>query len=227
MRLLFASLGLAACLTACGQPTQPATTPTAAVTPKPSATLAPTALPSPTSLADGITIRMGTPDPSPNCPNHTPWFFANPVAECADLAANKWAALQHFEHGQMLWFQEQGETYILIDDGSPFKPYVQVADESGVANPTGPDPTLAPPAGLYQPLLGFAKFWRGLTPGSEWVRPTLGWATAPEADYSSFYQCNTNTGAAARCYLSGPKDEIIAFAKGPAAYWTYVKMPLP
>lgn len=224
MRLIVALVAAVLALSACGQPTP---MPTLAVSSLPSSTPVPTVLPTATSLADGVTIRLGTPDPSPNCPNHIPWFFANPAQECADTPGNKWAVLQHFEHGLMVWFQDYGETYILIEDGSPFKPYSQAMDTVGIANPTGPDPALAPPAGLYQPVAGFAKFWRGLVPGYEWARPALGWATAPEQAYSSFYQCNTASDQAARCYWDGPQDEIIVFARGSAAYWTYVKGPRP
>jgi len=75
-------------------------------------------------------------------------------------------------------------------------------------------------------VLGFARFWRGLAPGSEWVRGALGWATAPEQSYSAFWQCNTATGAAARCYFNGPQDEIIVFARGAVSYWTYWQGPV-
>ena len=68
----------------------------------------------------------------------------------------------------MVWFQDFGETYVLIEDDSPFKPYRQAIDMVGVANPTDLDPSLTPPNGLFQPVSGFAKFWRALVPGSDW-----------------------------------------------------------
>jgi hypothetical protein len=175
--------------------------------------------PTPTSIVEGLGTRLGTPDPSPNCPAHYPWFFENPAAECADFVLNVWTVLQPFERGLMVWFQEGG-TYVLLDDGSPFKPYRQVFDLQGLPFPD-PDPSLVPPPGLYVPTLGFALFWRGLVPGHEWVRESLGWATAPETAFSGLYQCNTSPGEAARCYFLGPRDEIIALARGPAAYWNY------
>jgi hypothetical protein len=181
----------------------------------------------PTALAEGWFMGAATPDPSPNCPDHYPWFFINPAQgnECASFVLNTWAALQRFEHGLMLWTQEGGRTYVLVDDGSPFRPYVEVSDPAGMPFPE-PDPSIVPPAGLYQPELGFASFWRGLVPGTEWIRPALGWATAPEAQYSSFWQCNTASGEAARCYVTGPQDEILALARGPARYWTVVQGPV-
>ena len=102
-------------------------TPTAAVsasvTAPPPATAAPTA----TALAEGLGVRLGTPDPNPNCPDHYPWFFENPADECAGFVLNTWTVWQPFEHGLMVWTQEGGRTYVLLDDGSPFKPVVLVA----------------------------------------------------------------------------------------------------
>lgn len=222
MRMFWGFAAVALGLAACGLAAGPATATPAATQPP---TPAPSATARPTTLAEGVQIRLGTPDPSPECPEHYPWFFDNRARECASFAANIWVVMQHFERGLMVWFQEHGETFILIDDGSSFKPYSEAADLTGVASPPGPDPALAPPAGLYQPVLGFAKFWRGLAPGYDWVRPALGWATAPEEGYSSFYQCNTALAEGARCYLSGPAEEILVLARGPARYWTYVKVP--
>ena len=180
--------------------------------------------PTPTALAEGLGTRLGTPDPNPNCPEHYPWFFENTADECASTILNTWSVLQPFERGLMLWTQEGGRTYVLIDDGSPFMPVQIVSDPLGLPLPEA-DPSLAPPEGRYQPLRGFALFWRNLVPGHEWVRERLGWATAPETAYSGFYQCNTATGEAARCYINGPRDEIIALAGG-APYWAYVQTPV-
>jgi hypothetical protein len=183
------------------------------------------AAPTPTSFGDGLVARLGTPDPSPNCPNHYPWFFINPAQECAATVLNTWAAYEPFEHGLMVWLAEGGHTYVLLDDGSPFKPYQEVVDLQGLPLPD-PDPSLAPPAGLYQPTLGFGKFWRGLVPGTDWVRQRLGWATAPESDYSAFWQCSTATDDAARCYFTGPRDEVVVMARGSAQYWTFWQGPV-
>ncbi|MBP7692743.1 MAG: hypothetical protein KA764_12535 [Anaerolineales bacterium] len=201
-------------------------TPPAAATPAATAAPAPTlaAPPTATALAEGLSTRLGTPDPSPACPDHYPWFFENRARECAATLLNTWAVLQPFEGGVMVWLQEGGRTLILVDDGSPFKPYYTVTDP-GSADLPGPDPNLVPPAGRYQPVLGFARFWNGLAPDSAWVREQLGWAIAPEAGYSAFWQCNTAAGDAARCYLTGPRDEILVFARGAAAYWTYWQGP--
>ena len=176
--------------------------------------------PRPTALGEGLITRLATPDPNPNCPDHYPWFFVNPAEECAATLLNTWSSFETFEHGLMLWTEEGGHTYVFIDDGSPFRPYQEVADFQGLPLPEA-DPSLSPPSGLYQPLLGFGKFWRGLVPGAEWVRGRLGWATAPETSYSALWQCNTSSGDAARCYVNGPRDEVLVLARGSAQYWTY------
>jgi len=125
----------------------------------------------------------------------------------------------------MVWFQEGGRTYVLIEEGSLFKPFYEAMDLTGSSLPD-PDPSLVSPPGLYQPVLGFAKFWRGLVPGYEWVRERLGWAVAPEVGYSALWQCNNSGGDAARCYFTGPRDEIIAMTRGSVLYWNYWQGPV-
>jgi hypothetical protein len=182
-------------------------------------------VPTATSFAEGVMVRLSTPDPSPDCPQHYPWFFDNPARECAATMLNTWGTMQSFERGLMVWFQSYGETFILLDDGSVFKSYVEARDLAGVAEPGQPDPALVPPNGLFQPERGFAKFWRGMVPGYQWVREALGWATRPEEGYSAFYQCNERTDESARCYFSGPQDQVIAITRGAAHFWNYARRP--
>jgi hypothetical protein len=182
--------------------------------------------PTPTSFAEGLTARLGTPNPAPNCADHnTPWFFNNLAQECAGAPLNTWASFEPFEHGAMVFIAEGGHTYVLLDDGSLFKPYQEVIDPDPHALPA-PDPSLVPPAGLFQPTLGFGKFWRGLVPGTDWVRQRLGWATAPEVGYSALWQCNTASGDADRCYFTGPRDQVVALTRGSAPYWAYWQGPV-
>jgi hypothetical protein len=182
-------------------------------------------LPTATSLAEGW-FTGPVKSPAANCTGQQPWFFENRASECATTVLNTWAVLQRFEHGLMVWVQEGGRTFVLLDDGSLFKPYHLVSDPSSQEELPGPDPSIVPPAGLYQPQLGFAKFWRGLVPGSEWVRERLGWALAPEVGYPALWQCNDATDSTARCYFSGPRDEIICLTQGSAQYWNYWQGPV-
>jgi hypothetical protein len=180
--------------------------------------------PTATSLSEGW-FNGPARFPAANCAGREPWFFENQASECATIVLNTWIVLQHFEHGLMVWTQEGGYTYVLLDDGSLFKPYYLVSDPDSQELP-GPDASIVPPTGLYQPELGFAKFWRGLVPGSEWVRERLGWALAPEVGYSALWQCNDATGSTARCYFNGPRDEIISLTQGGAQYWNYWQGPV-
>jgi hypothetical protein len=181
--------------------------------------------PTPTSLAEGYASGAATLNPGLHCPAEIPWFFPNPASECATPPLNTWTVMQPFQGGLMVWTQEGGLTYVFVDDNAPFKPYAVLVDTVGIPLPES-DPDIVPPPDLTQPALGLAKFWRGLVPGSEWVRESLGWATAPEAGYSGLWQCNDANGAAARCYFTGPHDEIIAVTQGEARFWTYVQGPV-
>jgi len=88
-------------------------------------------------------------------------------------------AMQHFEHGHMIYLDLTGTTpnlyepkriYVMFDDGTGtyFPDYFQ-----GEAQPPLNPP---PPAGLLAPTLGFGKVWRD----QEQVRKKLGWALATE-----------------------------------------------
>ena len=202
-----------------------AATPTATLPPLPVATAAPQAPPTPTSFIEGLPARLSTPDAAANCPERIPWFFNNTVGECAGQVLNTWAVFQRFERGLMVWFQEGGRTFILHDDGSLIRPMYEAIDGANTPLPE-PDASIVPPPGMYQPVLGFGKFWRGLVPGYEWVRERLGWATQPEVGFSALLQCNTLNGPAARCYFTGPRDEVLVMTRGAERYWAYWQGPV-
>lgn len=82
------------------------------------------------------------------------------------------AAIQPFEHGQMVWVGDDGgyqptdPTFVLFDDGDwAFFPEIGTATIEET-----------PPPGLYPPEDVFARVWRDGT-GAQ-VRQRLGWATA-------------------------------------------------
>lgn len=78
----------------------------------------------------------------------------------------------------MIWLQEvrtESSVYqkiilVFYDDGR----FEKHADTFVEGEPES-DPTIVPPAGLYQPIRGFGKLW--WTNAS--VRDRLGWATGP------------------------------------------------
>lgn len=115
------------------------------------------------------------------------WFIAAPPAVCPQAPPlYSPAAEQPFEHGVMLWVGELDRIYVLYADDSPaWSAFVDEFDEGEPAD----DPTLTPPAGLYQPVRGFGRVWRS-QPG---VRDRLGWATAPEAGYVTTWQTTSYT----------------------------------
>ena len=90
-------------------------------------------------------------------------------------------AYQPFEGGAMLWTENEHESYtgsidreiyVLYDDGT-FERFDDTWNETDPVD----DPAISPPAGFYQPQLGFGKIWRE-EPG---VRDRLGWAREPES----------------------------------------------
>jgi len=111
------------------------------------------------------------------CPDT--WFFASAPDECpASAALVSDGAEQHFEHGVMIWVMDQDAIYVLFDDGqSPT--WSIYTDEWDPGEPED-DPTLTPPAGLYQPVRGFGLVWRE-QPG---VRGRLGWAKDLETGFT-------------------------------------------
>ena len=91
---------------------------------------------------------------------------------------------QLFEHGAMIWSNQIGwyqhpVIYVLYDDGT-FQRFEDTYDSvtDSVAG------EMTPPAGLYEPILGFGKIWRE-QPG---VREALGWATVKEIHAGGRFQ---------------------------------------
>lgn len=119
------------------------------------------------------------------------WFFANPPDECAKSSVlESRAAAQPFEHGAMIWLEATQTIFVLLDQPQQGYPYTEVADPWKPGMPES-DPTIVPPAGFYQPVRGFGVLWRG--EADDWpatIRQDLGWATAPEAEYTGAFQCN-------------------------------------
>ncbi|MEZ4644139.1 MAG: NBR1-Ig-like domain-containing protein [Chloroflexota bacterium] len=116
------------------------------------------------------------------CPHA--WFFTEAPDECAqDAPLFSDGVEQHFQQGVMIWVAAQDRIYILYDDDQ-FSPRWEVyTDEWETGDPVN-DPTILPPAGLYQPQQGFGLLWRE-TPG---IADRLGWATGAEEAFTAVYQ---------------------------------------
>lgn len=146
------------------------------------------------------------------------WFYdseqpAGPI--CPQQAIGSWAAVQHFEHGTMIWLEALGRYYVFSPqplDQTPInqhKLFNQINDPLTVVDDTSNSYT--PPDGFYAPESGFGYVWRGDVAESPPLREVLGWATAPEFGYQASFQCGdfTSTQFGSTCYLSGPENELI------------------
>lgn len=104
-----------------------------------------------------------------------------PRTRCPGPLAVGPAAQQPFEHGFMIWFGPAQQIFLFFEEPGPH--YSVVTDEFQEGMPES-DPSLVPPAGLYQPVRGFGLVWRK-NPN---VREALGWATAPETGFETWVQ---------------------------------------
>jgi hypothetical protein len=115
------------------------------------------------------------------CPDT--WFFSPPSDECPSSPPTLTdGAEQHFEHGLMLWIKAEDRICVLFDDG--LQPAYKVLMDAWDEGQPESDPSIAPPAGLYQPVRGFGLVWRE-EPG---VRNRLGWAVDQEVGYPTAIQ---------------------------------------
>jgi hypothetical protein len=135
------------------------------------------------------------------------WFFANPPALCPASPPNTGAmAAERFEHGLMLWTAYLDRIYILYGDGTT--PAWDAQSNTWFPGQPESDPSLTPPAGLYQPVRGFGALWRnGYVSPSQVVRDRLGWATEAESALSGSIQCDSAP-KYNRCYLTGPANVV-------------------
>jgi hypothetical protein len=126
------------------------------------------------------------------------------------------SAVQHFEHGTMVWLNQDTRggkaIYVLFDDGT-FARFDDTWDESQPATHNQ-----NPPAGRYEPVRGFGKVWFEGT-GAR-VRERLGWATDLEKGGAGARQ-RFNNGS---MYWMEPSNQILALYEftpygGPTARW--------
>ncbi len=138
------------------------------------------------------------------CPDS--WFFANGPTDCPYPAETSYGVYQHFEHGVMIWMQENSRIYVFYDDGQ--RPFYEVQSDPWQPGDPEDDPTLEVPDGFYQPVRGFGYLWRNDEELiSNNVRERLGWATESEQGFDTAVQCNTAI-KYSTCYLQGPDGVI-------------------
>lgn len=89
------------------------------------------------------------------------------------------AAVQRFDHGVMVWVEENRRIYAFLDTGRWFA-YEDTFQEDEPES----DPSLIPPAGKQQPVRGFGKVWRQHPE----LRTAIGWALAKEEPATALRQ---------------------------------------
>jgi len=122
----------------------------------------------------GLTVTLRCPDT---------WFFSPASDECPSsppIFAD--GAEQHFEHGVMLWNRAEDRIYVLFSDRA-YTDWRAYTDKWEEGQPES-DPSIVPPAGLYQPVRGFGLVWRE----QSGVRDRLGWAVDVEVGYATAIQ---------------------------------------
>ncbi len=145
-----------------------------------------------------VTLRLSCPDT---------WFMADPPGDCPAFPPQASSgSAQYFENGFMIWRSDSRTIYVFYYDvmGSPG---VQVVSDQWAEGMPESDPSLVPPAGLYQPVRGFGRVWRGEA-GYSGVRERIGWALGGEFAFDTIFQCDS----APRyniCYLQGPDGVIL------------------
>ncbi|HEY1012585.1 MAG TPA: hypothetical protein VGE07_07770, partial [Herpetosiphonaceae bacterium] len=91
-------------------------------------------------------------------------------AQAVEVAGQ--ASLQYFEGGQMFWWANTDQIYVLYGDSTgrweiyrnPRDPQYNTERETGV------------PPGRYEPIRGFGALWQTIPA----IRSAMGWATSPE-----------------------------------------------
>jgi uncharacterized membrane protein (DUF373 family) len=150
----------------------PSPMPRGSVTPGRTATAAPSSTPMSTATCTPRPVEQ----PAPACAVEPlgefrqVWDRARLGCPAAVETAS-WAAWQKFEGGALLWWETTRRIYVLYQDGR----WTVFDDLWTTGNPES-DPSIAPPAGRFQPVRGFGKVWRE----RQGVREKLGWAIERE-----------------------------------------------
>jgi hypothetical protein len=133
------------------------------------------------------------------------YFFQPGPERCPrDAALVVDGAFQPFERGFMIWLPRpdlaQPSIYVFNDDGR-----VSLYPDTLSADDPGNTLDEAPPAGLFEPVGGFAKVWREHPE----VRTELGWGAAAEWLYSVSYQAEARESLPGVAYLTRPDGSLL------------------
>lgn len=175
--MAFWLLLLAGCSQARGEPTRqpPPATSSAPQDTQTAPAAAPTGTASPTRRVTAT--NAATPSATPCAYDY---FFTPAPPLCPQEAPVETAAAeQPFEGGLMIWLEAADAITVFFPDGQ----WQRFADTWTAAEAES-DPSLSPPAGLFQPIRGFGKVWRE----HPQLQERLGWATSVELGYSSEVQ---------------------------------------
>lgn len=157
-------------------------------------------------------------------------YFFTPAPRRCPLrpATYSWAAEQRFEHGRMIWLEDNDAIHVFYEDGAEYYPEhypdwqgrFERFEDTWTPDETESDPTVVPPEGLYQPIRGFGKVWRE----NPQVREQLGWATAPEQGYESALQYEHHEGSSsgANQYLRTVDNQVIWYFGAYVGPWGFV-----
>jgi hypothetical protein len=178
-------------------------------------TIALPAVPAPTSAAGAAITGPASSGPAASC--NTAYFFEPAPAGCPRFPAQlAEAAVQSFEHGQMIWLPNGDLSggaliYVLYDNGM-YDVFVDMWQSGDMEL----DETLVVPAGLLQPVRGFGLVWRE-QPG---VRNALGWALAPETGRELTWQDAQPTDSDTIRYLQLDVETILRLSHAQqAGFW--------
>lgn len=176
------------------------------MTPLPPATLIPaeTATLPPTVPAPNV---AGTPLPPALALSATsqPQGFPTNVAAQVDVAE------EAFQQGHMFWLRPNRQIWVMVNNppDSSSGDWYCFNDTFQEGEPEI-DPSLVPPANLYQPRRGFGKIWRSHPD----LKTALGWATTPEFELVSSYTYIAGGYMQNGAYVAGPGEHRLTTLYG-------------
>lgn len=109
----------------------------------------------------------------------------------------------------MIWIQATDASYAFCrEGGQAFESWtgpLHLHSGSSVNNRVG-----GVPPGLHEPVHGFGLIWRGEVDNSGKALARLGWATAPELEYDTAYQCEGPSMLHLwTCFLRDPRSKVL------------------